>query len=103
LEFSDLLPIEKQLLRINRGNAEELQKKWDDALADYRAASEITGDAKGLAMLNLARVYELKGDTAKAGEIYEKVTIDFINTEYARQAKNNLRRLKSPLFAEQKL
>jgi hypothetical protein len=103
LEFGDLLPIEKQLLRVNRGNAQELQKKWDDALADYRAASEIAGDAKGLAMLNLARVYELKGDSAKASETYEKVTVDFLNTEYAKQAKNNLRRLKSPLFADQKL
>ena len=31
LSYSQLLPVEKQLLYINRGESLELEKKWDEA------------------------------------------------------------------------
>jgi hypothetical protein len=93
---------EKQLLLINRASSNEILKKYDEALKDLSAAAEMGGDIKGLAQLNTARVYELKDDKAKASEIYEKISADFLNTEYSKIAKNHLRRLKSPIFANQK-
>jgi tetratricopeptide (TPR) repeat protein len=101
LEFSELLPAEKQLLYVNRGEALETQKKYDEAAADYKMAAEFTGDTKPLALLGQARVLDLKNDKTKAAEAYERITVDFANTEYAKIAKNLLRRLKSPLFSEQ--
>ncbi len=100
LEFSELLPGEKQLLYINRGESLEMQKKYDEALNDYKMAADFAGDTKPLAMLGTGRVHELKNDKVKAAETYERITVDFSNTEYAKMAKNLLRRLKSPLFTE---
>ncbi len=93
-----LLPAEQQLLQINRGGALEIGKQWDDALSAYQKATDLGGDAKGLALLGVARVHEAKGETPKAVETYEKVATDFGANEYGKMAKNSLRRLKSPLF-----
>ena len=100
LASSDLLAAERQLLLVNRGEAWELQRNLDEALKSYQAAVESGGEAKGLAMLSVARIYEAKRDKAKAVETYEKLAADFNNTEYAKTAKNYLRRLKSPLFSD---
>lgn len=102
MQFDGALPSEKQLLTINLGNAYELQQKYDDALASYNKAVDMEGGARGYALLNVARAQELRGDTAKAVDTYQKVSVDFINTEYAKVAKNQLRRMKSPLFANAK-
>lgn len=98
LQSSDLLPAEKQLLQSNRGAAFELEQKWDDAKTAYTSASDQPGEGKALALLGLARVAEAKNDPAVATQTYEKVTTEFSNTEYAKIARNSLRRLKSPLF-----
>ena len=102
LQFGALLPSEKQLLTINRGNVYELMKKIDEAQADYKSASEIAGEGKPWALLNLGRAYEIKQDVTKATETYEKVSAVFANTEYSKRAKNSLRRMKSPLFTAPK-
>jgi len=101
LQFADLGPNEKQLLLVNRGGANEIAKKYDVSLADYRKASEIAGYGKGLALLGMARIYELTKDNQKAVETYNKVASDLADTEFAKTAKNLLRRLQSPLFKDQ--
>lgn len=93
-----LLPGEVQLLQINRGGALEIAGQWEDAAAAYQKAADLAGDAKGLALLGVARVHEAKGEQAKAVESYEKVSQDFAANEYGKMAKSSLRRLKSPLF-----
>lgn len=93
-----LLPAEQQLLFINRGGALEISSSWDDALVAYQRGADLAGDAKGLALLGVARVHEAKGDGTKAVETYEKVSSEFSSNEYGKMAKNSLRRLKSPLF-----
>lgn len=102
LNFSQLKPNEKGLLLVNRGQSYELTQKWDEALADYSEAVKIGFEGKPLALLGQARVWEFKKDSPKAIEIYEKISADFLNTEYGRLAKLYLRRLKSPLFSESK-
>ncbi len=102
LAFPDLLPGERQLLFLNRGQAKELDKKTDDAFADFKTASEFVGEAKPLALLAMARAEEARAAIPKAVEFYEKVASEFPNTEYARNAKLQVRRLKSPLFASEK-
>lgn len=96
--YSRLASTEKQLLHINRGGSHELGKKYDEALVDYKSASDLKGHGTALALLNSGRIYELKGDNPKAIEIYEKVSADHANSEYAKWAKNYVRRLKSPVF-----
>ncbi|MBI1859478.1 MAG: hypothetical protein HYR96_00995 [Deltaproteobacteria bacterium] len=98
-KFSDLLPTEKQLLGIDYGEALELGDQLDNAINEYRVASELPGDAKPYALLKLAGALETKGDAAKAQETYQKLTVDFPSTEFAKMAKNGLRRMKSPNFA----
>jgi tetratricopeptide (TPR) repeat protein len=98
LEYSDLLPKEKQLLVINRGNTSELAEKWDEALADYQQAEGIAAEGKPLAQLATGRVLEKKNDTAKAIEVYEKISVESQATEFGKVAKNSVRRLKSPLL-----
>ncbi len=98
LEFGGLQVGEKQLLQVDRGGALEMQKKWDDALRDYEAAAGVDGEGKGWAMLNVGRVWEVKNEPEKAKQTYEKITLEFANSEFAKQAKNYLRRMKSPLF-----
>ncbi len=95
LEYNGLLPQEKQLITINKGNAVELSKNYDEAMKLYQGAADGGGNVKGYALLNVARVLELKNDKAKAMETYEKVSTDFLNTEYAKMAKNSLRRMKN--------
>jgi hypothetical protein len=102
LAYSDLVATEKQLLLLNRGATYEIEKNFDPCIADYQRAADLQGEAKGLSLLNLARAYELKNDLPKATSTYEKVTKDFSNSEYSKQAKNDLRRLKSPLFNDKK-
>jgi tetratricopeptide (TPR) repeat protein len=103
IEWKGLIPLEKQLLHLNRGNSFELQKKYDEAMKDFEKAADGGGDLKGLALLQTAQVWELKGDTGKATELYTKVSSDFANGDYAKMAKNYLRRLKNPVLKEQKL
>lgn len=98
LELGSILPSEKQLLLINRASAYEMQKKLDEAEKDLKTAQDLGQELKGLALLNSARILELKNDPAKAIETYEKVAADFLNTEYSKMAKNHARRLKSPTF-----
>jgi hypothetical protein len=98
LNYSGLVSTEKQLIHIDRGTSFELDQKYDQALEDYKKASELEGYAKGLGLLNQGRIYELKKDEAKAIESYQKVTTDYSESEYAKLAKNNLRRMKSALL-----
>ena len=93
LEFKGLAEGEKQLLSVNRGATLEMQKKWDEALRDYETAANQSGEGKGWALLNVGRIWELKNDLAKAKPAYERVTLEFANSEYAKQAKNHLRRM----------
>ena len=102
LSFSKLSPNEKGLLLVNRGQAFEIAQKWEDALTDYSDAVKIGFEGKPLALLGEARIYEVKKEHSKAAETYEKISADFLNTEYGRLAKGYLRRLKSPLFSESK-
>jgi hypothetical protein len=98
LETNSLLAGEKQLLHADRASALEMEKKWDDAIAEYQRAAEMTGEGKAWAQLGVARSLEGKGETAKAIEAYEKVAADNATSEYGKLAKNSVRRLKSPLF-----
>ncbi|NBX93121.1 MAG: hypothetical protein EB078_05965 [Proteobacteria bacterium] len=102
LQSKHLVPLEKQLLLINRANAWELQSKWEQSLADYQLAENTSAQAKGLALLGEARIYEAKGSTDKAIEVYQKTATEFASTEYGKLAKNHIRRLKSPLFSVKK-
>lgn len=99
LQFGELLPTERQLVEINLGHSHELAGNLDLANEAYRKAAEVAGgDAKAYAMLNQARVLELKKDSGKAVEMYEKIASEFGTTEFGKMAKNQVRRLKSPLF-----
>ncbi len=102
LKYSKLSPNEKGVLLINRAGAYELVQKWDEAMNDYAESAKIGFEGKPIALLGQARVYEVKKDSAKAIETYEKISADFLNTEYGKIAKSYLRRLKSPLFGESK-
>ncbi len=102
LTFGDLLPAERQMLFLNRGQAKEVSKKIDEANQDFKTASEFVGEGKPLALLAMARTEELRAHIPKAIEIYEKISVDFPNTEFAKSAKMQVRRLKSPLFASDK-
>lgn len=102
LAYSGLVPNEKQLLTINLAQSLEMQKKYDDALAKLKTAAELPGELKGLALLDSGRNLELKNEKARAIETYEKVAADFLGTEYARTARNHVRRLNSPIFASEK-
>jgi len=97
--FKGLLSTETQLLHVDIGAALELRGKLDEAMGEYRMAADVAGgDGKPLALLGIGRVHELKGERDKAIEAYERITVDFATSEYARHARNLLRRLKSPLF-----
>lgn len=100
LDYGDLQPIERQLLLINRGKSKELAGKLDEALEDFQQGAALEGPAKGLASLSVGRIWELKGESEKAREQYEKVASEFLDTEYARLAKAYLRALKSPILQE---
>jgi tetratricopeptide (TPR) repeat protein len=102
LKYSKLSENEKGVLLINRAGAYEMALKWDEALNDYSDSARLGFEGKPLALLGQARVYEVKKENPRAIEIYEKVSADFLNTEYGRLAKNYLRRLKSSLFTEPK-
>jgi tetratricopeptide (TPR) repeat protein len=102
LEFSGLLSDEKQLLYVDRGGAKEILGQLDDAMKDYQMGADFGGEPAGLALLNIGRLHEMKGDKSKAEEIYKKIGADFGNTEYARLAKGLLRRMTSPLWQETK-
>lgn len=97
-----IAPNERGLLLINRAGSYEMAQNWDAAMADYTESAKIGFEGKALALLGQARVYELKKENTKAIETYEKVSADFLNSEYGKLAKNYLRRLKSPLFMEPK-
>jgi len=98
LQFNELLPAERQLVLINEGQAYETDKKYDDALGVYRKASDLGGEAKGYAELQVARALELKNEPKQAIEIYEKLAADSADSEYGKAAKSQLRLLRSPLY-----
>lgn len=98
LELRSLLPVEKQLLLVNKGNAEELLEKWAESVADYEKAFALAGPAKALALLSMGRVLEAQGEKDKAVQTYEKVFTEFASSEYGKVAKTNWRKLKSPLL-----
>ena len=100
LEFGELLPAERQLIYINRGNGYELAGQIEKANVDYQTAVDYGGGPKGLAMLNLARGKNLLGDKEGAKTIYQTIVKELQDTEYAKLAKNHLRRLESPLFSK---
>ncbi|MEZ4750509.1 MAG: tetratricopeptide repeat protein, partial [Bdellovibrionota bacterium] len=100
LSYGGLVPMERQLVLINLGQAYDLTGDRENAKAQYEAAAAVDSEAKGLAILNVGRVYELMGDSGKAKENYEKVVKDFAGTEYARLAKNYQRAIDSPLVKE---
>ena len=102
LTLSSLSQAEKGLLFMNRAGAFEMGKKLDEAMKDFETAATMGAQVKPLALLGQARIYELKNNNPKAVETYEKVSADFLNTEYSKIAKNYLRRLKSPLLRETK-
>ena len=102
LSYRDLLPSERQLLLIDRGQAYEMEKKFDLAGKDYQEAASLGGTLKGYALLNQGRLYELMQNKAQAQQTYEQVASDFLNTQYGQLAKNYLRRLKSPLLGSVK-
>lgn len=96
--FSGLLPTEKQLLGIDYGLALELSSQVDLAISEYRVASEIPGDARAFALLKLGGAYESQGNRAQAEAAYQKITVDFSSSDVAPEARNGIRRLKSPNF-----
>lgn len=98
LEFGKLTPIEKQLLYINQGNAEELRQKFSESLVSYEKAYSLSAGAKGLALLGIGRIQEAQGNKEKSIETFEKVSTEFPASEFAKVAKMNWRRLKSPLL-----
>lgn len=100
LEFRGLISGEKQLLYLDRGAAKEVLKQLDEAFKDYQMAVDFGGEPAGLALINMGRLHEMKGEAAKAEEIYKKISTDYVNTEYAKLAKSLLRRMTSPLFQE---
>jgi len=98
LNYGDLLPAEKQLVQINLGEALEIDAKYAEAQGAYQKAIDLGGDIKPYAELQLARVLQLKNDSKKALEIYEKLAAESSESEYGKMAKNQLRLLKSPLY-----
>lgn len=102
LEFKGLLSGEKQLLYLDRAGSKEILGQLDEAGKDYQMAADFGGEPAGLAKLSLGRLQEMKGDKAKAEEIYKKVSEEYVNTEYAKLAKGLLRRMSSPLWQETK-
>lgn len=103
LTFKNLEAMEKQLLLINKAQALELGKKWDEALNELKTAADMGGDNKALALLSAARIQELKGEPKLALEAYDKIAADFATSEFGKQARNQARRLKSSLFKDQTL
>lgn len=99
LEFSLLLPGERELLTLDYGQSLEIQNKLDEAQTAYQSVVDMNGQSKPLALLHLGRMFEMKKDKEKAKSLYQSVSTDFGNTEYARIAKNYLRRMDSALLA----
>ncbi len=102
IEFKSLLSGEKQLLYFDRGGAQEILGQLDEATKDYQMSADFGGEPAGLAKLSLGRIQEMKGDRAKAEEIYKKVSEEYVNSEYGKLAKGLLRRMSSPLWQENK-
>ncbi len=98
-EFSFLLQAEKDLLTLNLGQAFELQGKADEAQSVYQKVADGNGPSRAMALLSVGRIWEAKKNSEKAKATYQAVATDFANTEYAKIAKNYLRRMDSPLLA----
>lgn len=98
LGFSLLLPGEREMLTLDAGHALELQGKWDEALGRYKSVVEMEGQAKPLAMLHSGRMHEVKKEKDAAKTLYQSISQEFANTEYARLAKNYLRSMNSALL-----
>lgn len=94
LTYSKLTPVEKQLLLISKGKSFELLSNFSEAQNQFTQAASINAEASGLAYLSIARIYELKKENQKAIETYQKIALDYNNTEFAKQAKNYLRILQ---------
>ncbi len=98
LGFSLLLAGEREMLTLDAGHALELQGKWDEALGRYKSVVEMAGPAKPLAMLHSGRMHEVKKEKDAAKNLYQSISQEFANTEYARLAKNYLRGMNSALL-----
>lgn len=98
LEYSELLPEERQLLLLGLATSQQLEGELDSALANLDKAKALGGPLRALVLFRMGRVLEQKGDNPKAIESYQQVTVEFADTEYAKSAKNFMRYLKSPLF-----
>lgn len=98
LGFSLLLPGEREMLTLDAGHALELQGKWDEALGRYQSVVQMEGQAKPLAMLHSGRMHEVKKEKDAAKTLYQSISQEFANTEYARLAKNYLRTMDSALL-----
>jgi hypothetical protein len=103
LSFSLLLPSERELLTMNLGQALELQKKTEEALASYQKSAAMGGQSKPLALLHVGRLQEAKKDKEAARTSYQSIVADFAMSEYARIARNYLRRMDSALLESEKL
>ncbi len=100
LQSGDLLPEEKQLVYYNRATLYEMNSKYDEALKDYQLASEFSIQNRALVLISIGHLYETMNNKEKAIEFFNKVINDFVDTEFARIAKNSLRRLESPIFKD---
>lgn len=98
LKFSFLRPEERELLTLDRGHALELQGKNEDALKEYKSVVNDGGQSKALAMLHAGRIHETRNEKDAAKDLYQAIASEFGTTEYARIAKNYLRRMSSPLL-----
>lgn len=99
---SGLLEGERELLTLDQGHAIEMQGKWDDAAAKYKAVVDMGGQSKPLALIHLGRIHELKKDKDGAKALYKTVAQEFASSEYATTAKSYLRRMDSALLAPEK-
>lgn len=98
LTFGSLQPLEKQLIHLDRAEAYLGADKGADAQKDLETAVGLNAEGKGLALLELGRLYEKQGNAAKAKETYERLAADGASTEAGRLGKSFLRRMNSPLF-----
>jgi tetratricopeptide (TPR) repeat protein len=103
LGFSLLLDSEKELLTLNLGQSLELLGQTDAALEQFQKASAMGGQGKALAILHVGRMLEAKNDVEGAKKTYQGLVADFAMSEYARIARNYLRRMDSRLLSTEKL
>lgn len=98
-DFSFLQPLEKDLLTLNTAAVLEGENKLAEAASRYDAVAKSSTDAKPLGQLHSARLLEKGGKKDDARKLYRAIATDYPSTDYARIARNYLRRMDSPLFS----